>query len=102
MNQREKEVFKQISSDFSKLKKRKRLDKQAEFKLTKDLTALIGIYGFDKAKVLEQQIEKMIAFGEKQLWAMQGPITTFEKLKKGQLKIRRLKGFRPKRPKKKK
>ena len=94
MTPEEKEVFKQITADFSKLKKRKKLDKQAEFKLTRDVAALLGIYGFDKSKVLEKQIKDMISFGEKQLWAMQGQKIEFDKLKKGKLKIRRLKGFK--------
>ena len=94
MRVEEKEVLKQIISDFSKLKKRKKLGKQAEDQLIKDITALLGIYGFNKSRVLAEQIEKMLVYGEKKLWAMQGQKTMFEKLKKGQLKIRRLKGFK--------
>ena len=101
MTPEEKEVFKQVISDFSKLKKSKKLDKQAEDKLIKDITALLGIYGFYKSRIIEQQIEKMISFGEKQLWAMQGQRILFDKLKKGKLKIRRLKPFATKKTKKK-
>jgi len=102
MTPEEKEVFNQVIANFSKLKKRKRLDKQAEDKLIKDITVLLGIYGFYKSRILAQQIEKMISFGEKQLWAMQGQRTMFEKLKKGRLKIRRLKPFRTTKKTKKK
>ena len=102
MTPEEKEVFNKIIADFSKLKKRKRLDKLAEDQLVKDITALLGIYGFYKSRILAKQIEEMISFGEKQLWAMQGQRTIFEKLKKGKLKIKRLKPFQTTRKTKKK
>jgi hypothetical protein len=94
MTPQEKEVFAKVVSDFSKLKRRKRLGAQAEDKLIQGITALMGIYGFDKSKVLAEQIEKMISFGEKRFWAMQGQRIVFEKLKKGKLKIKRYGSFK--------
>lgn len=90
----EKEVFKKITADFSKLKKRKRFGIDSEEQLIMDITVLLGIYGFDKSKKIENQIEEMIYFGEHKKWAMQGQRIEFDKLKKGKLKIRKLKYFK--------
>jgi len=100
MTPEEKEVFDRIVSDFSKLKKKKKLGKIQEGKLVQDIVKLLGIYGFYKSRVLEKQIKNMIDFGDKQNWAMQGQQVEFDKLKKGKLKIKRLKGFTKKTKKK--
>ena len=78
----QKEIVDKLKKDFSNLKKKKKLSSLHEDKLITDITGLIGIYNTVYDEKLAELIEKMISFGEKQLWAMQGSMYLFDKITK--------------------
>lgn len=74
--------------DFSKLKDKKNLTVKDEEKLISDMIILIGVYATNKIKELEKLIKNMIDFGKSKQWAVQGQIIEFNRIKKGQLKVK--------------
>jgi len=76
------EELNKIKSDFSSLKKLKRLNSQHEDKLITDITGLLGLYQLAYDEDLRILIYKMIDFGDSKLWAMQGSKYLFNKLNK--------------------
>ena len=86
----EKNTIDKKKKDFSKLRDKKKLTLKDAEKLTSDLSILLGIYATNKIKELERLITSMIDFGKSKQWAVQGSIIAFNRLKKGQLKVKRV------------
>jgi len=85
MNPEEKEEFERIKEDFSKIAKDKKLSRAEADDFMSDITKLIGIYAIDKDKQVEELIEKMIEFGDKNNLSTQGLEIEFEAVKKGEI-----------------
>jgi hypothetical protein len=86
----EKVTISKKKRDFSKLRDKKTLSVKDEEKLISDIVILLGLYAVDKIKELERLITSMIGFGKSQQWAMQGAIVQFNRIRKGQLKVKKL------------
>ena len=86
----EKVTIRNKKRDFSKLRDKKTLSVKDEEKLISDIVILLGLYAVDQNKEIERLINSMIDFGKSNQWAMQGSIIQFNRIKKGQLKVKKV------------
>jgi hypothetical protein len=85
-----KNTISKKKSDFSKLRDKKKLALQDAEKLISDMNILLGVYATNKTKELERLIKNMIDFGKSRQWAVQGQIIEFNRIRKGQLKVKKV------------
>jgi hypothetical protein len=86
----EKATIEKKRRDFSELKDKEGLALKDEEKLISDINILLGLYAVDKSRELEKLIKNMIDFGKSKQWALQGQIIEFNRIKKGQLKVKKV------------
>ena len=86
----EKVTISKKKRDFSKLRDKKTFSVNDEEKLISDIVILLGLYAVDKNKEIERLINSMIDFGKSKQWAMQGSMIEFNRIKKGQLKVKKV------------
>ncbi|MBW2982230.1 hypothetical protein KY343_05095 [Candidatus Woesearchaeota archaeon] len=86
----EKATIEKKKRDFSKLNDNKNPGLKDAEKLISDINILLGLYAVDKNKDLEKLIKNMIDFGKSKQWAMEGQIIEFNRIKKGQLKVKKV------------
>lgn len=92
MTPQEKEAIKKIITDFSRIKKKKNLTSQDETKLVKAISGLLGLFAVHpRSKPLEKQITAMFDFAKKQLWAVEGSLVEFKRIKRRLLRVKRVK-----------
>ena len=85
-----KVIISKKKSDFSNLKGKKSLTLNDEEKLISDMNILLGVYVANKTKEIERLIKNMIDFGKSKKWAVQGQIIELNRIKTGQLKVKRV------------
>ncbi|MBW2966796.1 hypothetical protein KY342_06865 [Candidatus Woesearchaeota archaeon] len=86
----EKITINKIKKSFSILNDKKNLSVKDAEKLISDITIVLGIYAVNKPKELEKLINSMIDFGKSRQWAVQGSMIMFNRIKKGQLKVKKV------------
>ena len=82
MNGEQKEVFEKLKRDFLRIKGGKKFTASDEEKLNIYVTGMLGLFAMKADLDIANQAEKMISFGEKNLWAMHGHRIEFDRLKK--------------------
>ena len=82
MNEAEKEVFEKIKAGFLEISKKKKLNTADKQQLNSNVTGMLGLFAVRPELNFAGYIEKMISFGESNLWAMHGHKIEFDRLKR--------------------